>query len=442
MENSPVPVVERVKISTLKPWPNRTRKHSPRKIQKLAKSMAQIGKIAPAIIDEDSFIMAGHASVEAAVLLGWDEIDVIRVTHLSPAEKSTFVIADNKMVEDGKWDFDALRSELSLIIHSPEGLDLDLSGYEIGEIDSLFQEVTGPLDEPYVPEVPDEPNVLPGQTFQLGEHLLHCGDCLNPLNWKRLLMGETARMALMDPPYNDPIAGHVSTKKREEFAMASGEMGDQEYVEFLSSGLSNAIAHTMNGGVHLIAMDHAHLDHLFAAANPLYSKRLNLIVWSKTNAGLGSLYRSQHELFALYKVGNGPHVNNVQLGKFGRHRTNVWTYPGANTFRKGRAEDLAAHPTVKPLQLCIDAILDLSDPGDIVIDGFGGSGTLILAAEETGRRARVIEYEPGFCHVAIQRWETYTGRKAKLLTPESSASADSSVDQALLPPPAQGGDDD
>lgn len=240
--------------------------------------------------------------------------------------------------------------------------------------------------------------------------------------------GDQAGLCITDPPFNVRIKGHVTSKHHDEFAMASGEMSAAEFIAFLRQSAGLAAAFSRDGALHYIAMDHRHLRELYAAVDPIYSEQLNLIVWAKTNAGMGSFYRSRHEFFALFKVGTAAHVNNVQLGRYGRNRSNVWTYAGANTFRQGRDKDLADHPTIKPVQLLADAILDASRPGDIVIDGFGGSGSIILAAERTQRRARVIELEPKYVDVAIKRWSTLTGKQARL------------IDRAAplaLPPPAR-----
>lgn len=435
--NEHIPVVERLNISDLKPWPRHAREHKLSKLKKLAKSIASVGLLNPVLSDDHGFILSGHARVLAYELLGYDQIDVIRVSHLTVEEKSAFVVHANRIVEEGDWNQANLKAELEFLISSPTEIDLETTGMDIGEIDLALQFEEPEPDEPPVPRPPEMPKTRRGDVWRLGQHRLACGDCRDPLTWKRVMLGEVARLCLTDPPYNQKIQGHVSSGSHDEFAMASGEMSDAQFEEFLSVSLSQAIRYTVDGGLHLVAMDHHNLDCLFAAANPLYSKRLNLVVWAKTNAGLGGPYRNQHELFALYKVGRKPHVDNVALGKMGRNRTNVWNYAGANTFRKGRAEDLAAHPTVKPTTLCADAILDLTKPNEIVIDGFGGSGTLILAAERTKRRARVIEYEPKFCDVAITRWEAATGLQAVLEEPGAPIALPAPM--KLLPPPAEGG---
>jgi DNA modification methylase len=221
-------------------------------------------------------------------------------------------------------------------------------------------------------------------------------------------------MAFLDPPYNVRVKGIVGRGriKHEEFAMASGELSRGEFVEFLSKTLDTAASVSRDGAVHYVCMDWRHLAELWDAGQAIYGAVLNLAVWVKSNAGQGSFYRSQHELIGVFRVGNEPHLNNVELGRHGRNRSNVWHYAGANTFRAGRMEDLKSHPTVKPVALVCDAIKDCTRRGEIVLDTFAGSGTSILAAERVGRRAYALEIEPRFVDVAIRRWQKFTGKDA------------------------------
>lgn len=408
------PQIHAVLVDGLKPWPQHARKHSPDKLKSLIRSIQCTDLISPIIIDEADVVLSGHLRVEAFRKLGLSEIQAIRIQHLSHEQKAAFVIAANRFPERGEWDRNVLSTELEMLANFDVSVDLTTTGFEIGEIDVIIGSEPDTSGEPLVPEPESVAVSRPGDLWVLGEHRLLCGDCLQPETWRRLMQGDQARLCLTDPPYNVKIAGHVSSSGHREFAMASGEMKAAEFTEFLHTALSRTVDQSIDGAIHLIAMDHRHLRELYAACDPLYSDQLNLIVWAKTNAGMGSLYRSRHELFSLYKVGTAPHINNIRLGKHGRSRSNVWTYPGANTFRKGRMKDLEDHPTVKPLALVADAILDLSDPGEVVIDGFGGSGTLLLAAEHTRRRARVMEIDPLYVDVSIRRWEDFTGKEAIL----------------------------
>lgn len=420
-----------VDLGALRPFPNHARKHDRAKAKSLTRSIEAVSLIDPIIIDENDVILSGHLRVACCRKLGHSAIPAIRVTHLKPHEKRAFVIAANRFPERGGWDRELLQLEMSQLLEFADQIDIETTGFEIPEVDMLFaadsDQQTEAVDDD-IPEPPSEPVTQPGDLWALDDHRILCGSSLEKASWDRLMGTDKAGLCITDPPYNVRIKGHVTSKRHAEFAMASGEMSAAEFIAFLRRGLGLAVTFSHDGALHYIAMDHRHLRELYAAVDPIYSEQLNLIVWAKTNAGMGSFYRSRHELFALFKVGSAAHVNNVQLGRYGRNRSNVWTYPGANTFRKGRDTDIADHPTIKPVQLLADAILDASRPGDIVIDGFGGSGSIILAAERTQRRARVIELEPKYVDVAIKRWSTFTGKQARL------------IDRAAplaLPPPAR-----
>lgn len=408
--------LELVSIEALTPFPRHARKHDRAKVQSLTRSIEQLGLVDPIIIDESNVILSGHLRANICAKLGASTIEAIRVTHLKPAEKRAFVIAANRFPERGGWDRELLTIELSELLEFGQDIEIETTGFEVPEVDLLM--APGPDTasgennaDDTIPEPPTDPITRPGDLWALGEHRILCGSCLTQTSWDRLMGSDRAALCITDPPYNVPIKGHVTSKAHAEFAMAAGEMSGGEFVAFLGRALEWAVKYSRDGALHFIAMDHRHLRELYAAADQLYSQQLNLIVWNKTNAGMGSFYRSRHELFALFKVGTAAHTNNVQLGRYGRNRSNVWTYAGVNAFRKGRAQDLADHPTVKPVQLLRDAILDASRPGDIIIDGFAGSGSLILAAERTGRRARVIELEPRYVDVALERWSAATGRQ-------------------------------
>lgn len=438
--NEPAPTIIHMMIAMLNAYPRHARRHTASKLKKLVKSIRDVGLLDPIIIDETNTILSGHLRVEAYKLLGFDTIPAIRITHLSPDQKAAFVLAANRLSEEGSWDRTSLKEEFAMLVEIGCDIDLETTGFDIGEIDLVIGAEDESDDEPHVPMPPVEPVTQPGDIWILDNHRLICGSCLEANIWERLMNGDVARVCFTDPPYNVKIKGHVSSKDHDEFAMASGEMSSEQFVRFLHSATALAVRWSVDGAVHFICMDHRHILELYAAVDALYSEQLNLCVWVKNNGGMGSFYRSRHEFVAVYKVGTAKHVNNVQLGRFGRNRTNVWSYAGANTFRKGRDKDLADHPTVKPVAMVADALLDASAPGDICIDGFGGSGTLILAAERTGRRARVIELEPKYCDVAVRRWEDMTGRKAVLERIEtSSAIALPAPAKLLLPSPDKGG---
>jgi DNA modification methylase len=443
LTNELKPAIESIPIASLKPWPRHARTHDRGKRQALLASIRANGLIDPIIVDEHGHILSGHLRSELLAELGYEYIEAIVIGHLSVEDKRAYVIAANRFPERGGWDREILALEFTDLVDTAIDLDLRTTGFEIAEIDLAIHQAEHqpPQDDNEEIEMPQEPISRLGDHWLLGDHELICGNSLEPEVWGQLMREDKARLCLTDPPYNRRINGDVSSKGHSEFQYGSGEMSDRQFQTFLSDGLSQAISHSFDGALHLIAMDHYHIDDLFVAANPLYSRRLNLCVWAKTTPGMGSLYRSQHELFALYKVGTAPHTNNIMLGRFGRNRSNVWTYAGAAGFRKGRDADLAAHPTVKPTDLLADAILDLTNPGEIVIDGFGGSGSVILAAGRTRRRARVIELEPKYVDVAIRRWEAMTGKQARLAgTGATFSDAGQRGAVLALPAPAKQGD--
>jgi 16S rRNA G966 N2-methylase RsmD len=241
-----------------------------------------------------------------------------------------------------------------------------------------------------------------------------CGDATDPQAFAALLGSERAQLVFIDPPYNVPIGGHVcglGSIQHAEFAMASGEMSEVEFTRFLQTVFGHLVAHSADGSIHFVCMDWRHVYELLTAARGLYAEQKNLCIWNKDNGGMGSLYRSKHELVFVFKAGSGPHVNNVELGKHGRYRTNVWDYAGVNGLKAGRLEELALHPTVKPVALVADALLDCSSRGGLVLDCFLGSGTTLIAAEKTGRRAAGMELDPTYVDTALRRWQEFTGQE-------------------------------
>ena len=222
-------------------------------------------------------------------------------------------------------------------------------------------------------------------------------------------------MVFTDPPYNVPIDGHVcglGRVRHGEFVMASGEMDEEQFTSFLTTVLRNLAAHSQDGSVHYVCMDWRHMGELLAAGRAAYTELKNLCVWNKDNGGMGSFYRSKHELVFAFKNGTAPHINNFELGQNGRYRTNVWDYPGANSLKAERMEELRMHPTVKPLALVADAIRDCSHRGGLILDPFVGSGTTLMAAERTGREACVLELDPRYIDTIIQRWQAAGGEDA------------------------------
>lgn len=408
------------KIGTIKPHPKNARTHPAKQIRRLVESINQFGFTSPLLIDENNVILAGHARWQAAKEAGLKVIPVIVLRGLSEGKKRAYVLADNKIAELAGYDRLALATELEELssLLAEDDLDLSLTGFEPAEIDNLLADLADPETDPAdeLPEIAARPVSRKGDLWILGNrHRLLCDDARHA-DYARLMGGEQAAMVFTDPPYNVSVpktVGRGRTKHR-NFVMAAGEMPPAVYTKFLSDGLSPAAANSVDAALHYVCMDWRHMREMLDAGDSIYSELKNLVVWSKTNAGQGSLYRSQHELIFVYKTGDGSYLNNVELGRHGRNRSNVWTYAGANTFRAGRMADLTAHPTVKPIALVADAIRDCSRRGDVVLDPFVGVGTTILAAERIGRRSYGIEIDPLYVDAAVRRWQSFAKRDAIL----------------------------
>ena len=399
---------------------NNPRTHSEKQIRQIAASIETFGFTNPVLIDSSRTVIAGHGRVRAAKQLGLETVPTIQLEHLSEEQVRAYVIADNRLAECAGWDRDLLAIELQGLAEIDLDFDLEVIGFETAEIDLMIGE-SGLGDEPDPADAcsgfdPEGPIVSQlGDLWEIGPHRLLCGDALDASAYARLLGSERAQMVFVDPPYNVPIGGHVSGLGRnhhDEFAMASGEMSEAEFTTFLEAALRHHAELSAPGALHFVCMDWRHAGELLAASRELYSECKNLCVWAKTNAGMGSLYRSQHELVFVFKAGTAPHVNNVELGRHGRTRSNVWRYAGVNSFGTERDEALAMHPTVKPVRLVADAILDCSQRGDIVLDGFAGSGTTLLAADRTGRVGYGLEIEPRFVDATLRRLLEHTGLEA------------------------------
>jgi DNA modification methylase len=414
------PRIEWAPIANFRPNPKNARTHSKKQIRQIAASIRQFDFLNPLIVDDKNMILAGHGRLEGARLEGMPQVPVIRFGHLSEAQKRAYVIADNKIAEQAGWDREMLAIELGELIDllPVEGLDISLTGFETPEIDLLLADMASsrPDPEDALPTLPETAVTRRGDRWLLGKHRLLCGDAREPKDFNRAMSGARAAAVFTDPPYNLRVRaiGGRGRIKHPEFAFASGEMSKAQFRKFLSQTLGNGARVSAPGAVHFVCMDWRHIGELSEVGRELYGDMLNIVVWVKSNAGQGSFYRSQHEFIGVFRVGEEPHRNNVELGRFGRNRSNVWTYPGANTLGKDRKEALAAHPTAKPVALVADALLDCTARGDVVLDQFAGSGTTILAAEKVGRIAIGIEYEPRYVDVAILRWQRMTKLEAIL----------------------------
>lgn len=415
--------IEYLLIDSLQKSPRNARTHSDKQVLQIAKSMRRFGFTNPILIDDANRILAGHGRALAAAKEGLEQVLCVRLSGLSEAEKRAYLLADNQLALQAGWD-NALRAiELKELIE----LDFDVSviGLEIGEIEMIISETEQAdpksaidRDDQFVP-----PDTLAsvvseiGDQWILGRHRIRCGNARDADAVSLLMAGDAADVLFTDPPWNVKINGHVSGLGRvrhREFAEASGEMSFEEFVHFLTVTLGVAAGACRDGAIAYVCIDWRHLRELLSAGSEVFSELKQLCVWNKTNAGMGTFYRSQHELVLVWKVGTAAHTNTFGLGDKGRYRTNVWNYAGVNSFRAGRMEELALHPTVKPVAMVADAIKDVTSRGQIVLDVFGGSGSTLIAAERTGRSARLLEIDPLYCDTIVRRWQTLTGKTAQL----------------------------
>jgi len=403
-------------VTDLMPALRNARTHSKKQIQQLAASIRQFGFVNPVLTDATGGIVAGHGRTEAAKLLGLSLIPTICLDHLSEAERRAYIIADNRLAELAGWDKDLLALELGELANLEINFDIEITGFDTLDIEKMTAvgETTCPAED-QTPDLPSVPVSCLGDLWLLGPHRLLCGDARDPEAFVRLMDDGEAQMAFSDPPYNVRIDGHVcglGKVRHREFAMASGEMSDAEFTAFLATVFGSMAAVSADGAIHFLCMDWRHMREMLSAGASTYSELKNLCVWNKDNAGMGSFYRSKHELVFVFKNGTAPHINTFGLGEGGRYRTNVWDYPGVNSLHPGRDEDLAMHPTVKPVAMVMDAIKDCSHRNGIVLDAFGGSGTTLIAAHKTRRRGHLLELDPAYVDVTIQRWEKLSGETA------------------------------
>ncbi len=410
-------------VASLKANPLNPRVHTDRQITQIARSIEAFGPIVPVLVDGNLQVIAGHGRIHAARLLGLKELPTIRIEHLTDLQIRAFAIADNKLTENSSWDETLLGQQLKALADVELDFSLDATGFEMGEIDVIIEGL-----EPASSAATDAADTIPapasvpvtrlGDLWGLGKHRVLCGNALDAEAYAKLMEKRRANLVITDPPYNVPIDGHASglgKKRHGNFAMAVGEMSRDEFTHFLARAFSQLVSYSVDGSLHYAFMDWRHAMEILKAGEEAYSELKALCVWVKDNGGMGSLYRSQHELVFIFKNGSESHRNNIQLGQFGRYRTNVWKYPGVNSFSRSTAEGnlLDLHPTVKPVALVADAIMDCSARGEFVLDPFLGSGTTVIAAERTGRVCYGIEVDPTYVDVTIRRWQKFTGLSAK-----------------------------
>ena len=408
-------------VDMLTPYANNARTHSKRQIRQIAESVRRFGFTNPVLVSDDNTIIAGHGRVEAAKLIGMTEVPVRRLSHLSQDEVRAYILADNKLAENAGWDRDLLAIEMQGLIELD--FDIELLGFSTTEIDLVIEgEMSGdagadPVRDVVEPVASGPAVTQPGDLWLLGPHRVLCGDARSAADVDGLCGGEVADLLFTDPPYNVAIDGNVTGLGRirhREFAHASGEMDAASFTAFLRESLGAAALCLRDGAIAYVCMDWRHMREVLDAGAAVFDELKNLCVWNKTNGGMGTFYRSKHELIFVFKKGRAPHINNFGLGDGGRYRTNVWDYPGISSLGASRDEELAMHPTVKPVALIADAIRDCSKRNDIILDVFGGSGSTLIAADQCGRRARLIEIDPLYCDTVIRRFERVTGEPARL----------------------------
>lgn len=415
------------RVSELRPDPRNPRAHTAKQVRQIARSIEAFGFNVPILLDEQDQVVAGHGRLLACKELGWEEVPTIALSHLTEAQAKAFRIADNRLTEISEWDDRLLAEQLKELTLVDLDFKLEAIGFEMGEIDFRIESLEAPEGAGGAPDPADDLPDIPagdpvtklGDLWLLGRHRVLCGNALEVEDLAKLMGGRKAAVVFTDPPYNVPIDGHctgLGSVRHREFAMAAGEMSVAEFTAFLKTAMERLAACSEDGALHYVCMDWRHLPEVLDAGHQVYTELKNLCVWAKDNAGMGSFYRSQHELVLVFKHGKGPHQNHVQLGQHGRYRSNVWRYPGVNSFGRATEEGnlLALHPTVKPVALVADAILDSSRRGEVVLDSFLGSGTTLMAAERVGRACYGLELDPLYVDTIIRRWQALTGDTAVL----------------------------
>lgn len=410
--------IQHLDPSSLNDYERQLRIPNKNQIEKSKRFLEEYSFALPAVINKNKTIIIGGHLVEAARQLKWSTIPCVQLEHMSDESIRMLRVAYDRLAEDADWNKQSLLHEFQELQLLLPHLDLTLSMFEIEEIELILDLDSADEDDALdvVPEIDDGPlTTQEGDLWIMGQHKLLCGDSLKDGSYQKLMDGDKAQMVFADAPYNVKIDGNVGNKgaiKHAEFAMASGEMSDDGFTDFLTTTHKHLAAYSIDGAIIYSCMDWRHITHITTAATNAKLTMINMCVWVKDNGGMGSLYRSQHELVFVFKNGDAKHINNVQLGANGRNRTNVWKYPGVNSFGGGRMDELKMHPTVKPTAMVVDAIKDCSNRGSIILDPFGGSGTTLIAADQCDRQARLIELSPHYCDVTVRRWQELTGKDA------------------------------
>ena len=413
--------IDYVSPKDLKPPRRALKTYAKKAKERLKRSIEEFGFITAMAVDANGRVVIGYRRWLVAMEMHLVVVPVVKVSHLTEEQLRMLTIVDNKLSEDGEWDLDELRAEFEELGALPE-INVEDTGFSTAELDALWlmepkKDNPEGCREDELPGVGREAVIRSGEIWRLGSHMLICSNSLEEKTFEALLGDERAQMVFCDAPYNLPSAAisRLGKHQHSDFKMASGEMSQSEFTTFLATAFSHLAKFSKDGSIHFQCMDWKHLREMLDAGYGAYTELKNLVVWKKHSAGMGSFYRSQHELIFVWKNGTAPHINNFGLGETGRYRTNCWEYRGNAGFHRERDDELSAHATVKPWSMVADAIRDCSTRGGIVLDAFGGSGTTLIAAERTGRRARLIEIDPLYCDATVRRWEKLTGKEAALV---------------------------
>lgn len=398
---------------------NLSKKHPKKQIKKLVNAIRKVGYANPVIITDNRVLISGYGRILAAQELGMTQIPAIILNNISGTDADALRLLDNRLAEDSEWDFSVLKTEIDKLLN----FDFELVdiGFEPIDYDKLMRST----EEQTTPNSKEEEDIswldenVPAvvkfwDLYRLGDHFVFCGDSRDERSFKIIMQGEVAQIVVTDTPYNQKIQGFVCKTKHKEFEMASGEMSEEEFAEFLHTIMKNLEKFSAAGCLSYYFIDWRGINTLLTEGKKVYSELMNILVWNKLVGGQGAMYRSQHELIPVFKK-KGKHQNHINMGKYGRYRTNVIDCPGIRATNPGSLDLLKLHPTAKNTGMLEDILLDASTKNDVVLDCFGGSGSTLLAAERCKRRARIIEIDPRYCDVIIWRWQKETGKTAKLV---------------------------
>jgi DNA modification methylase len=412
-DQSNQPQMEMARLDSIHLNPNRLRKSNRESRRRLSKSVDKFGIKGALIVDRDTrMIVAGNALWEAARDLGLDEVPIILESFATEADRRAFILTHNRLAEDSSWDMKLVQAELKFLL--AQHYDFEITGFSTNDLDFAFVTESDPKkDEVIVPNAWARAVSRMGDRWAVGPHVIVCGDSLEPFSYDLALGGKLADAVFSDPPYGVSVSNHVTTTNRfREFAMMSGKQTEAELTAFFRRVFRNCVQYSRPASIHFQCIDWRHVREMIDAAEGVYTEFKNICVWDKGVPALGSMYRSQHEFILVFKSGRGRHVRNFATGKTGRFRSNIWKYERESHFSKDRDE--IAHPTPKIPAMIIDAIRDVTNPGDLVLDPFCGSGATAVAAHHAGRRCATIEIDPLYVDAALQRLSKTVGEPAVL----------------------------